>query len=211
MAVADDLVARVEALIVGTDRRVLIGIVGAPGSGKSTLAEMLVGRLGGFPRAAHVPMDGFHLAKAELVRLGRADRMGAPDTFDVDGYAVLLHRIRRGQTVWAPNFERTLEQPLAQAIPVVAETRVVVSEGNYLLLPDAEWRVVRAQFDEVWFCHLNAAERLRRLIARHVEHGKSRAQAREWALGSDERNAQLVADCQDAADLVVHMDALNVS
>jgi pantothenate kinase len=210
MAFADDLVARAERLLAGTDRRVLIGLAGAPGTGKTTLAEMLVARLGGFPRAAHVPMDGFHFAKAELARLGRSDRMGAPDTFDVDGYAVLLHRIRRGQTVWAPNFERTLEQPLAQAIPVLADTQVVVSEGNYLLLPEAEWRVVRAQFDEVWFCHVNAAERLRRLIARHVAFGKSRAEARAWVLRSDERNAELVASTAHSADLIVEMDALSL-
>ena len=187
-------------------RRVLIGIAGAPGAGKTTLAERLVAALGGFPFAAHVPMDGYHLAAVELHRLGRADRMGAPDTFDAGGYAALLHRIRMGEAVWAPDFERTLEQPVAQAIPVAAGTRVVVSEGNYLLLPEDDWRRVRAEFDEVWFCRTAEDVRLQRLIARHVEFGKSPAAARAWVQRLDQANAALVAATEAYADLVVDAD-----
>jgi pantothenate kinase len=206
----DDLAARVDGLARGRDRRVLIGIAGAPGSGKTTLAVALVARLGAFPTVAHVPMDGFHLADLELARLHRADRKGAPDTFDVGGYAALLHRIAAGETVWAPSFERGLEQPIAQSIPVLAETRIVVSEGNYLLLADDPWPAVRAQFDEVWFCRENEDERLRRLIDRHVEFGKSPAAAREWVLRTDERNAALVAASAAGADLVVDLDGADL-
>jgi pantothenate kinase len=205
VGVLDDLAARVRTLCERGGARVLIGIAGAPGSGKTTLAEALVARLGGFPAVAHVPMDGFHLATAELVRLGRADRMGAPDTFDVDGYAALLRRVRAGETVWAPNFERTLEQPLAQAIPVTTETRVVVSEGNYLLLADPQWRTAREQFDEVWYCREDEDERLRRLIARHIEFGKAPDAARAWVMRSDQRNAALITEHTDRADLVVDL------
>jgi len=206
MTLVDDLAARVAALSARRAGRVLIGIAGAPGAGKTTLAEALAARLGGFPGTAHVPMDGFHLAAVELRRLGRADRMGAPDTFDVDGYAALLRRIRAGETVWAPTFERTLEQPLAQAIPVETGTRTVVSEGNYLLVPDPRWQAVRAQFDEVWFCRSDETQRVRRLIARHVAFGKAPDAAREWVLRSDERNAALVTATADSADLVVDLD-----
>jgi pantothenate kinase len=210
VAAIDDLAARVRALSARSEQRVLIGIAGAPGSGKTTLALALVARLGGFPFVAHVPMDGFHLADAELVRLGRRDRKGAPDTFDVAGYAALLRRIRAGETVWAPNFERTLEQPIAQAIPVTPQTRVVVSEGNYLLLPDPHWCAVREQFDEVWYCREDDGERLRRLIARHIEFGKPPEAAREWVLRSDERNAALIAAHADRADLVVDLAGVDV-
>ena len=207
MDVLDGLVARARSLAADPGQRVLIGIAGAPGAGKSTLAAALVARLGGFPRAVQVPMDGFHLADAELGRLARTERKGAPDTFDPDGYAALLARLRgqRLRTVWAPGFERTLEQPIAQAIAIVPETDFVVSEGNYLLLPDLPWQQVRAHFDEVWFCAEDDALRLRRLIARHVEFGKSPEAAREWVQRSDERNAELVAATREFADHVVDL------
>jgi pantothenate kinase len=202
----DDLAARVTELCAAAKRpRVLIGIAGAPGAGKTTLAEALVARLGGFPAAAHVPMDGFHLADAELGRLGRSARKGAPDTFDPLGYAALLGRIAAGETVWAPGFERDLEQPIAQTIPVTAETRVVVSEGNYLLLDESEWIAVRAWFDEVWFCMQDEAVRLDRLIARHVQFGKEPAAARAWVMRSDQANAELVVPSAERADKIVDL------
>jgi pantothenate kinase len=206
----DDLADRVDRLRPANNGRVLIGIAGAPGAGKTTLAEALTVRLGGFPHVAHVPMDGFHLADVELVRLRRADRKGAPDTFDVDGYAALLRRIAAGETVWAPGFERTLEQPIAQAVPVPAEARVVVSEGNYLLLPDAPWRAVRRCFTEVWFVVEDEPHRRQRLIARHIEFGKSPAAAREWVRRSDDRNAALVAPGAARADLVIDLSGVHL-
>lgn len=197
------MIVRIDRLRAATPRPVLIGIAGKPGAGKSTLAEDLVARLGS--AAAHVPMDGFHLADAELARLGRADRKGAPDTFDPGGYGALLARIRAGEQVWAPAFERTLEQPVAQSIFVGADVAVVVSEGNYLLLPEPAWRAVRALFTEVWFVRVADAQRVERLIARHVRFGKSPAAAREWVLRSDEHNAALVAATESAADLIIDL------
>jgi pantothenate kinase len=211
IAALDALVERADKLAAASEApRVLIGIAGAPGAGKTTLAEALVDRLAqGSPwpgsRVAHVPMDGFHLADAELDRLGRRDRKGAPDTFDPRGYAALLARIRAGEDVWAPAFERTLEQPVAQSLPVVAATRFVVSEGNYLLLRDDPWPEVRAQFDEVWFCRVADDVRLPRLIARHVRFGKTPDAAREWVRRTDERNAALVAATEPDADLVLDL------
>ncbi|BFO18881.1 hypothetical protein SHKM778_52690 [Streptomyces sp. KM77-8] len=160
----------------------------------------------GEPWVSLVPMDGFHLADAELDRLGRRDRKGAPDTFDAAGYAALLRRLREeayDDVVYAPGFERTLEQPVAGALPVPPAARLVVTEGNYLLLESGAWARVRPQLDEVWFCELDEEERLRRLIARHVEFGKSRAEAVSWVERSDQRNAQSVASTRERADLVV--------
>jgi pantothenate kinase len=208
----DDLLARARALPRG-GRRALLGVAGAPGAGKSTLAEHLVRELNGTgePWVAHVPMDGFHLADAELDRLGRRDRKGAPDTFDAAGYAALLRRLREEadeDTVYAPGFERVLEQPLAGAVPVPPSARLVVTEGNYLLLADGAWARVRSCLDEVWFCELAEAERVRRLVARHERFGKSHRDAVAWALGTDGRNAALVAATRERADLVVPATAM---
>jgi pantothenate kinase len=208
----DDLVTRTRSL-AEPGRRAVLGIAGSPGAGKTTLAEHLVRALNGpgEPWVAHVPMDGFHLADVELDRLGLRDRKGAPETFDAAGYAALLRRLREEtdeDVVYAPGFERVLEQPLAGAIPVPPTARLVVTEGNYLLLDTGAWRRVRAALDEVWFCALDEGERVRRLVARHEEFGKTHAEAVAWVTRSDQRNAELVAATRDRADLVVPVTAL---
>ncbi|MEV6549058.1 nucleoside/nucleotide kinase family protein [Streptomyces sp. NPDC051597] len=203
IAAFDRLVVRARLLAVPGHRRVL-GIAGAPGSGKSTLAARLVERLGGV--AVLVPMDGFHLAGAELDRLGRADRKGAPDTFDAAGYAALLTRLRApqaGSVVYAPAFDRSLEEPVAGSIPVGPEVPLVVTEGNYLLHDQDGWAPVRALLDEVWFLEIDGEERVRRLVERHVRYGKARPYAERWVRESDEVNARVVAGGRDLADLVV--------
>ncbi|MBZ3905736.1 nucleoside/nucleotide kinase family protein [Streptomyces griseiscabiei] len=207
----DDLLHRAAAL-ARPGRRALLGVAGSPGAGKTTLAAELTRALNGDgePWVAHVPMDGFHLADVELDRLGRRDRKGAPDTFDVAGYAALLERLRgdEEEVVYAPGFERVLEQPLAGSIPVPPSARLVVTEGNYLLVDEGPWRRVRARLDEVWFCDLDEAERLRRLVARHEEFGKGHGEAVAWVCRTDQRNAELVATTGQHADLVVPRSAM---
>src|SRR4051812_9561838 len=147
MVIEDDaaLIARARALAARGGRRIL-GIAGPPGGGKSTVARAVVAALGDAARL--VPMDGFHLAQAELVRLGRRDRMGAPDTFDAAGYAALLRRLRSGEpVVYAPEFRREIEEPIAGAIAVPREIPLVVTEGNYLLL----WPEIYPLLDETWY------------------------------------------------------------
>ncbi|MED7821440.1 nucleoside/nucleotide kinase family protein [Streptomyces chiangmaiensis] len=207
----DDLLKRAASL-AGPGRRAILGITGSPGAGKTTLAEQVVRELNGDgrPWVVHVPMDGFHLADVELDRLGRRDRKGAPDTFDAAGYAALLRRLREesDETVYAPGFERVLEQPIAGAVPVLPEVRLVVTEGNYLLLDSGAWGRVRPRLDEVWFCEIGEEERIRRLVARHEEFGKDHETAVAWVLGTDQRNADLVAATRARADLVVPSTAL---
>lgn len=208
----DDLLTRARAL-VRPGRRALLGIAGSPGAGKTTLAENLVRELNGAgePWVAHVPMDGFHLADVELDRLGRRDRKGAPDTFDAAGYSALLERLRGepdGDIVYAPGFERVLEQPIAGAVPVPPTARLVVTEGNYLLLGTGAWTRVRDRLDEVWFCELDEPERVRRLVERHERFGKDHDTAVAWVMRSDQRNADLVAATRDRADLIVPVSTL---
>ncbi|KAA0023178.1 nucleoside/nucleotide kinase family protein [Antrihabitans cavernicola] len=200
---------RARSLLDGVaDRRVILGITGAPGAGKSTFAQWLVQALADAGiEVAYVPMDGFHLATTELVRLCRADRKGAPDTFDVGGYRALLQRVRGERAdIWAPSFDRTLEEPVAGAVPIAADCRLVVTEGNYLLHDDGGWADIRPQLDEVWFCLAADDVRLQRLIARRVEFGQDPIAADAWARGSDQRNADLVAATAARADLIVSVD-----
>ncbi|MFG2889306.1 nucleoside/nucleotide kinase family protein [Streptomyces sp. NPDC048248] len=196
--------ARRLAATATADRRRLLGITGPPGAGKSTLAARLVTELAG--QAALVPMDGFHLAEAELQRLDRRDRKGAPDTFDSAGYAALLARLRSREpeaTVYAPAFDRRIEEPVAGSIPVAPEVPLVVTEGNYLLLDSPPWARVRALLDEVWYVELETPERVRRLIDRHERFGRPHAEAERFVHASDEANARVVASTRNRADLIV--------
>lgn len=208
MTTFDDLVERARRLAGGPGRAVL-GVTGSPGAGKSTLVAALLERL---PpgSAAHVPMDGFHLADVALRRLGRLDAKGAPDTFDAGGYVALLRRIRADaeDVIYAPAFERDLEQPLAGAIAVPREARLAVTEGNYLLLDAGRWPEVRPELDEVWFCDPSPEVRLAQLTARHVAFGKDPATAAAWIAAVDEPNAALVERSRARADLVVPPEVL---
>lgn len=201
MSAPAELVERAAALAAGPSRAVL-GIVGAPGAGKSTLAEALVAALG--ERAVLVPMDGFHLADTELRRLGRADRKGAPDTFDAAGYVHLLRRLVHpdADVVYAPVFRRELELAEAGALPVPPGTPLVVTEGNYLLL-DGPFAPVRGLLTQCWYLDVDPALRLERLVARHERHGRDRTAAEAWVARTDEPNARLVEATRDRADLQV--------
>lgn len=203
----DELVDAACALAPGSGRAIL-GVAGVPGAGKSTLAELLVDAIGrerGVGWVAHVPMDGFHLADVQLERLGVRQRKGAPETFDPAGYAALLRRLRTetDRPVYAPGFERTLEQPIAGAMVVEPAARLVVTEGNYLLLGDPVWREARAAMDAVWLVDGDDEVRVRRLVARHELFGKAPEAAASWVATVDEANSALIRASSDPPDRVV--------
>jgi len=186
--------------------RALLGITGEPGSGKSTLARDLTERLrADGVTVALVPMDGFHFPQAELVARGLRDVMGRIDTFDAEGYLALLRSLRddTDRTVTAPGFDRTVEEPAPDAIHVGADVELVITEGNYLLDDESPWPDVRALLDEVWFVEADNATRLQRLLARHIEFGKTEDEARRWMARVDEPNALRIRATWDRADLVV--------
>jgi len=187
--------------------RALLGITGEPGSGKSTFARDLAERLrADGVTVALVPMDGFHFPQAELVERGLRDVMGRIDTFDAESYLVLLRSLREDtdRRVAAPDFDRTVEEPAPNAIHVGPDVELVITEGNYLLDDESPWPEVRAALDEVWFVEADDTTRLQRLLARHIEFGKTEDEAQRWMERVDEPNARRILARRDAADLVVN-------
>jgi pantothenate kinase len=200
--------ARIRAQeLIQRSGRALLGLVGPPGAGKSTLAAVLQAE---FAKVAQVvPMDGFHLANVELERLGRRARKGAPDTFDSAGYVALLRRLlvqADEEVVYAPEFRREIEEPVAGALPIHARTQLVITEGNYLLLDDGPWADVRGLLDEIWYVDVPDEVRIHQLTRRHEQFGRSAEEAAAWVQGTDEPNARLIEASRVRASFVFRWD-----
>ena len=188
-----------------TGKRFLVGLTGPPGSGKSTLAAELAESLCSLPPI--VPMDGFHLAQAVIEAKGLADSKGSPETFDSWGFVHLLNQIARpgdNGVVYAPSFDRSIEEPVADAISIEPTDELVIVEGNYLLLDEPPWAQIRPVLHLCAYLELDDATRIRRLIERHVRHGKPWPEAERFVRDSDEKNAQLIKSGRSRADFIVH-------
>jgi len=207
LASQEAALARIQEHLEKSTERVLIGIIGKPGAGKSTLSRFLMTKL---PKefVTVVPMDGYHLSNKVLKDLKRADRKGAPDTFDVAGFTSLIKRIRAEQTqsIYYPIFDRAIEESIAAQGVVTSATKVVIIEGNYLLHDGGGWEVVNDLLDESWMVDVDDDKRIARLIQRHISYGKDPKAAKAWAKGTDEANAQLIERGRNRADYVVAID-----
>lgn len=183
------------------DSRYILGIVGLPGAGKSTLTDWLKKQFA--ETLVVIPMDGFHLANNQLKRLGRLQRKGAPDTFDVSGYHALLHRVKQAyqqETIYAPSFHREIEESIAGEIAIPAETRLIITEGNYLLLEENGWAATPSFLDHTWFIHVDETQRLQQLKRRHMEYGRSDHEAEQWIVTTDQPNAERIQATAERAD-----------
>ena len=184
--------------------RTIIGIIGKPGGGKSTLSKYLL--KGMDPTLVSVvPMDGFHLSNKVLKELGRSDRKGAQDTFDVKGFTALIQRIKMDSAgpIYYPMFDRSIEESIAAQGVVYPSTRVVIVEGNYLMHDKDGWQEIAPLLDQSWYAFLEEDIRISRLISRHIAFGKDPESAKAWAKGSDQVNAELIETGVGRCDFLV--------
>ena len=199
----DEVITRAKSLITG--ERKIVGLIGKPGAGKSTLSAQLIEHLGA--QAAILNMDGYHLSNLALRELGRADRKGAPDTFDALGFTAILQRVKNqvDQDIYFPVFDRSIEESIAAQGVITPEVKLVITEGNYLLHNENNWGGVKELLDESWFIEVDDQIRIERLVNRHHKFGKSKADAHSWATGSDENNARVVAQTRELADVIINL------
>ena len=199
----EEVVSRAKSLMDG--ERKIVGLIGKPGAGKSTLSAQLIQQLG--DQAAILNMDGYHLSNLALHELGRADRKGAPDTFDALGFTEILKRVKHevDKNIYFPVFDRAIEESIAAQGVIVPSVKLVITEGNYLLHNGDNWSGVKNLLDESWFIEVDDSLRIERLVNRHHKFGKSKVDELSWATGSDENNAKIVAQTRESADLIINL------
>jgi pantothenate kinase len=196
----EDLLSEIERR-AQSGARLIVGVAGPPGAGKSTLADRLHEILAekGY-RSAVLPMDGFHLDNAILEERGDLSRKGAPHTFDIRGLADLLRAVKAGGEVFAPVFDRTRELAIAAARCIAADDRIVIAEGNYLLLDQGKWAGLADLFDVTVMVAPPIEELERRLIARWIHYGLTPAQIGAKVEINDLPNGRLVLERSRSAD-----------
>ncbi|GAA3372367.1 nucleoside/nucleotide kinase family protein [Streptomyces sannanensis] len=188
--------------------RAILGLTGPPAAGKSTLATHLVDEVNrrlGPDTAAYLPMDGFHLSNLQLQRMGRQNRKGAPDTFDVHGYVALLHRVTGvvEHDIYVPSYDRTLHEPIAARLVVAPETKLVITEGNYLASDESVWREVRKFLRALWYIETADEVRESRLAERQITGGRNHDEAWAWVESNDRPNGEVVKKTRDNCTRVV--------
>jgi pantothenate kinase len=190
------------------EKRFLLGITGIPGAGKSTMAAALAKRINETLTkniAIVVPMDGFHLHNDILKKRGLFAQKGAPETFDAEGFTALIKQIAldRDHSVYCPAYNRNLHNPVPNAVLVEKHHRIIIIEGNYLLLPTAPWQELKNFFSETWFIDISPTITKQRLIRRHMRSGRPLHEALTKIDSTDMPNAKLILNTKPLADKII--------
>ena len=189
--------------------RLVIGIARPPASGKSTLAEAVVAHLNRAEespstKAALLPMDGYHHDNRLLEARGLLARKGAPETFDAGGFCEAVSSLRSaGEEMFFPSFDRNRDMTVANSLAVAPDVKIIVVEGNYLLLRQAPWSALKAHFTVTVFLSPPLGVLEARLQRRWIEFGLDPEAARQRATRNDLVNARLVMEQSAPADILL--------
>ena len=189
------------------DRRCVVAVSGAPASGKTTLAEKLARQLTDLGHAAQVvPMDGFHLDNRLLDQRGLRARKGAPETFDLRGFAGLVAALSVEPEVVYPLFDRGLDMAIAGAGCIHSECKIAVVEGNYLLLDEPGWSNLTRNWDISIHLKVSEPELRKRLVTRWLNHGLNQQEAETRAEQNDLKNARRIAAALKPYDIEFELE-----
>lgn len=195
---------------MSNEARIVIGIFGPPGSGKTTVSNSIMETINyskGTGYCAYIPMDGFHLSNRILEARNLRSKKGAPETFDTYGYAELLHRVQHcgPETIFAPDYSRSVHEPIAASLEISPASKIILTEGNYLALPQNDWAAVRTHTSELWFLESDLEALESRLISRQIQAGKSELQAMEWFTQVDRPNIRAVLKTKHTANRILRI------
>jgi len=188
-----------------SSQRFIIAIAGPPGSGKSTLSEQLVEMLKTRSIQSHIiSLDGFHLENSILKRLGLLDRKGSPSTFDVPAFIQVMKRLAAYESdVAIPKFDRKKDISIERASIVSTKDRILIVEGNYLLLNNKQWAELQDIWDETVFINPGMGVLKKRLIDRWLFYGMDNESAQNRAFRNDIPNAKNVIENSLPANILI--------
>lgn len=206
------LIDTLRLLVAEKPQRFMLGICGAPGAGKSTLAEWIVQQWNekNADTAVLVPMDGYHLSNEQLEKRSLLSLKGIPETFDAASFVEKLSNIKTHpeQVHFCPKFDRSIEASIENGIQIKPEHKLIVTEGNYLLLDNSPWSLLRGILDEVWMIEADEELIFGRLLERHKNGGKSAEAALAKVNSTDLPNARLVAQSSLHANRILKASEL---